>query len=272
MEYFDQKTNIKTSEKELAIEKIQKYPDQIDDNKALIENQFYFPRKVIPNTSSIDSYDKYVLSVICYHGTLVKGKLLVARNIRTENIVGLIANNKSHAYREKPKVLKSIKNLNRLEGISIQDNDFGGYDAYVSLESGYQRISVHEYERVMSLLSGARKVSAVTIYLAINEKQYKKPENEDSYISYAMMKTLSDETGVSSRTITRALGDLEEIKAIAIYTVSMGNGASIIKRNIISNYVHRDKLRRHVQRELFNSDGKYVFLHDTRKGEENGEY
>lgn len=272
----DENTQTEISEKVSMIVKLEKYSDKIDDDEKEsreYKEYFCYPRETMRKGSDMSAFDHLVLSAICYYSSMNASKEITAYNIQLESIMSMANKSKVSKVRKKDSITKIKKSINiiaRLEYVNIELSSFGGINVRIELNNGYSKINRNEYERILvGFENVGSRGSAIATYLSINDYQYKKPGDVSSFITYAASASIGYKVGISDKTVYRSLKLLEEIKVIAMYTVAIKGNIKSSMNNVISSYYHRDKLRQHVQKELYDKNGKYVFLYDTREGDSN---
>lgn len=245
---------------------VNKYPRTLSKQEVDNEGTFFAcPRAISSKERIFDSLEiTTLLIILSYSGVVYSGN--VETPILSLDLISDLAL-RSKSKKSKEKINKAIESLTKsgiMEVSFIRDDMF---KATVDVSDGYFKYYHRDLEKILKLDT----VSTMQRCLHVSSIEFANlygvrggHDSWEKFVTYRSHESLGELCGLSRYIVSRTMAVLESENIIASYNVKMSNGGAPSK-SIRARYMHRDILRRYVERGLGIVYARIIENKETKK-------
>lgn len=228
-------------EKRNKLNGIKKYEECIEELGFMDTQYFPIPRHAIKK--NVNSKDLSILLAVCFHTNVFNGGEAFVFEESIDRITVSLGKDK----RYKSDFISSLNNLIS-EGIIEIDGDINGiFDVKILMPNGYAKVTYGEFKK-LSKFNGRSSWNVHAVFFVVISSMYTSDKKLSSHVYFRRQEYIAGTLSISHKTCGRAFADLEKEKIIATYHVRLMD--SIRQKAVVSRYIHRDKLRQWLTREI----------------------
>lgn len=233
-----------------GIDKYDKYISEEECNSKEFNRHFKVPRNIRNKENEFNTFDIAVAAIMLSYGTTLFNNEIETPTLSLGLITELVT--RKNDGKSKKKVRESIKKLDKSDLFIIETVSKDLFVLRASIEHGYFRFYYEDLKKIQSLGTALSMQKSLHVFIVVTSLIYGAigtHEDEEKFVCYRSHKTIGKLCGMSRPSTTRALENLEDIEALAVYNVQL-KGLGSVRKSVRSTYQNRDKLRRYVEVRL----------------------